>query len=251
MVPVPSSLGPSCLFFISCKYLIGSLLLKPSKMFLAKRIKNLLSAGWWALGICPIPISLRLFSFPPVLLCASWKQLVVWNCLVVSSPSLIFHAFTHLITSALSTFPHLEKPYLFFMTQFSALPSGILLHQNHPALQHGGWNFITTSDLPPAGPLIHRVFPSLSLPLDWEQLKDRVCVCMLIAQSYPTLCDPWTVAHQVPLLMKFYRQEYWDGLPLLLQGIFPTQGSNSHMLPFPALAGGFFITEPPEKPNIY
>ena len=37
---------------------------------------------------------------------------------------------------------------------------------------------------------------------------------------------PWTVAHQAPLSMGFSRQEYWSGLPFLLQGIFPTQGSN-------------------------
>ena len=30
--------------------------------------------------------------------------------------------------------------------------------------------------------------------------------------------------------MRFFRQEYWSGLPSLLQGIFLTQGSNSHLL---------------------
>ena len=43
---------------------------------------------------------------------------------------------------------------------------------------------------------------------------------------------PWTVAHQAPLSMGFSRQEYWSGLPFLLQGIFPTQGSNQHLLHF-------------------
>ena len=37
----------------------------------------------------------------------------------------------------------------------------------------------------------------------------------------------WTVACQAPLSMGFSRQEYWNGL---LQGIFPTQGSNLHLL---------------------
>ena len=29
---------------------------------------------------------------------------------------------------------------------------------------------------------------------------------------------PWTVVHQAPLFMKSSRQEYWSGLPFLLQG---------------------------------
>ena len=41
---------------------------------------------------------------------------------------------------------------------------------------------------------------------------------------------PWTVAHQAALSMGFSRQEHWSGLPLLLQGIFPTQGLNLHFL---------------------
>ena len=32
-------------------------------------------------------------------------------------------------------------------------------------------------------------------------------------KSCPTLCDPWTVAHQAPPSMGFSRQEYWSGLP--------------------------------------
>ena len=37
----------------------------------------------------------------------------------------------------------------------------------------------------------------------------------------PTLCDPWTVAHQAPPSMGFSRQEYWSGLP------FPSPGESS------------------------
>ena len=37
---------------------------------------------------------------------------------------------------------------------------------------------------------------------------------------------PHGMAHQAPLSMGFFRQEYWSGLPFLLQGIFPIQGSN-------------------------
>ena len=42
-------------------------------------------------------------------------------------------------------------------------------------------------------------------------------ICMkvkvLVTQSCPTLCHPWTVAHQAPLSMGFSRQEYWRGQP--------------------------------------
>ena len=34
---------------------------------------------------------------------------------------------------------------------------------------------------------------------------------------------PRTLAHQAPLPMGSSRQEYWSGLPFLLQEIFPTQ----------------------------
>ena len=41
------------------------------------------------------------------------------------------------------------------------------------------------------------------------------------------LATLWNVAYQAPLSMGFSRQEYWSGLPFLLQGIFPTQRLNS------------------------
>ena len=37
---------------------------------------------------------------------------------------------------------------------------------------------------------------------------------------------PWTAAHQAPPSIGFSRQEHWSGCHCLLQGIFPTQGSN-------------------------
>ena len=44
------------------------------------------------------------------------------------------------------------------------------------------------------------------------------------------LVTPWTVAHQAPLSMEFFRQEYWSGTGVgcyfLLQGIFLIQGLN-------------------------
>ena len=50
------------------------------------------------------------------------------------------------------------------------------------------------------------------------KMKSLSCVRVFVT--------PWTVAYQAPPSMGFSRQECWSGLPFLLQGIFPTQGSN-------------------------
>ena len=55
---------------------------------------------------------------------------------------------------------------------------------------------------------------------------------------------PWTVACQAPLFMGFSRREYWSGLPFPSPGNLPDPGIKSAS---PALAGGFFTTEPPGK----
>ena len=54
-----------------------------------------------------------------------------------------------------------------------------------------------------------------------------------------------TVACQAPLSMGFPRQEYWSRLPFPSPGDLPDPGIKPLS---PALAGGFFITEPPGKP---
>ena len=51
-------------------------------------------------------------------------------------------------------------------------------------------------------------------------------VCCLV-QLFAT---PWTVAHQVPLSMGFFRQEYWSGLPLSSPRNLLTQGLNLGLL---------------------
>ena len=57
-----------------------------------------------------------------------------------------------------------------------------------------------------------------------------VCVCS-VAKSYPILVTPpWTTAHQASLSMGFARKDTGVGCHFLLQGIFPTQGSNLHLL---------------------
>ena len=55
---------------------------------------------------------------------------------------------------------------------------------------------------------------------------------------------PWTIAHQAPLSMGFSRQEYWSRLPFPSPGDLPDPGIKPAS---PALACGFFTTEPPGK----
>ena len=52
----------------------------------------------------------------------------------------------------------------------------------------------------------------------------------------------YVIARQVPLSLGFIRQEYWSGLPFPIPGDLPNPGTE---LVTPALAGGFFTTEPP------
>ena len=55
---------------------------------------------------------------------------------------------------------------------------------------------------------------------------------------------PRTVAFQVPLSVEFSRREYWSRLPFPSPGDLPRPGIKPMS---PALAGGFFATEPPGK----
>ena len=59
---------------------------------------------------------------------------------------------------------------------------------------------------------------------------------------------PWTIACLALLSMGFSRQEYWSGLPFPSRGDLADPRIEPVFLSFPALAGGFFITEPSGKP---
>ena len=68
--------------------------------------------------------------------------------------------------------------------------------------------------------------------------------CVQSLQSCSILCDLWTVAHHVPLSMRFLRQEYWSGLPFPSKGDLPNPG----IAPVSsAMADGLF-TEPAGRP---
>ena len=68
-----------------------------------------------------------------------------------------------------------------------------------------------------------------------------MCVSLVVS-----ICNPMDyIAHQVPLSMEFPWQEYWSGLPFPSLGDLPNPGTDPVS---PALAAGFFATEPPGKP---
>ena len=82
-------------------------------------------------------------------------------------------------------------------------------------------------------------------------LKLNLCVCMLShcsrVQLFVTL---WTVACQVPLSMRFSRQEYWSGLICPPPGDLPDPGIEPVSPVSPALQEDSLPTEPPGKPKL-
>ena len=66
-------------------------------------------------------------------------------------------------------------------------------------------------------------------------------------QLHLTLCDPMDCSSPDSSVRKTSRQEYWSGLPFPLPGDLPDPGIEPASLVSPALAGGFFTTEPPRK----
>ena len=69
-----------------------------------------------------------------------------------------------------------------------------------------------------------------------------------VAQSCPTLETPWTVAHQAPLSMGFFRQEYWSGLASPTPEDLPDPGIEPVS---PALQIDSLPAEPSGKTNCY
>ena len=74
---------------------------------------------------------------------------------------------------------------------------------------------------------------------------------MLIMRLCSTLCDPWTVARQVPLSMDSPDKNTGVGCHALLQGIFPPQGWNPHLLCLLHWQAGSLPLAPPGKPKVH
>ena len=49
-------------------------------------------------------------------------------------------------------------------------------------------------------------------------------VCAYMLSCFRHFVTLWVVAHQAPLSMGFFRQEYWSGLPFPLPGDLPNPG---------------------------
>ena len=76
------------------------------------------------------------------------------------------------------------------------------------------------------------------------------CVRAKSLQSCPTLCGPTdSVAHQAPLSMDSPGKNTGVGCHALLQGIFPTQGSNVCLLRLLHWQAGSLPLVPPGKPT--
>ena len=68
------------------------------------------------------------------------------------------------------------------------------------------------------------------------------------AQSCPTLCSTMDCSPLAQILsLEFSQQGYYSGLPFPTPGNLPNPGIEPVS---PALAGGFFTTEPPGKPRL-
>ena len=102
---------------------------------------------------------------------------------------------------------------------------------------------ILLSEISQSGKVTYCTIPTL-----WHSGKDRT-VCVSVAQSCPTVCDPMDWAPPGSFVHGFSRQKYWHGLP------FPSPGniSNPGIKPrSPALRADSLPVEPPGKrPILY
>ena len=81
----------------------------------------------------------------------------------------------------------------------------------------------------------------------WVFLLAGVCAFILLSHVR-LFVTSWTVAHQVPLSMKFSRQEYWSRLPLLILGDPPDPRIETTSLESPALQVNSLLVSHWESP---
>ena len=100
---------------------------------------------------------------------------------------------------------------------------------------------VTQPGIEPTPPALEGEVLTTGPPGNSLQLLLTPMCCVLSGFSHVQLfATSWTVAHQAPLSVGFYREKNTGlGCHAFLQGIFPTQRSNLYLMS-PALAGRFF-----------
>ena len=93
------------------------------------------------------------------------------------------------------------------------------------------------------------LFPLAVMSIPRQVYCCRVCVCAKLLSCVQLFATVGAIACQAPLSMGFSRQEYWSGLPCPPPGDLSDPGIEPMSLASPALAGRFFATVPPGKPQ--
>ena len=78
-----------------------------------------------------------------------------------------------------------------------------------------------------------------------QHCKPPMCLCAQLLSHVQLFATPWTVAHQAPLSMEFYGQEYWSGLPFPPLRDLPSPRKEPLSPVSPALTSRFFTTASP------
>ena len=76
-----------------------------------------------------------------------------------------------------------------------------------------------------------------------------VCTHAQSLSCVQLFANPWTVACQAPLSVKYFKQEYWSGLPFPPPGDLPKLRIKHESPASLALVGRYFSTVPPGKPH--
>ena len=82
------------------------------------------------------------------------------------------------------------------------------------------------------------------------EVKCESVSCSIVSSFFFFFCKPMDCSPPGSPVHGISRQEYWSGLPCPPPGDLPDPGTESVSPMSPALAGRFFTTEPPGKPQL-
>ena len=97
---------------------------------------------------------------------------------------------------------------------------------------------------------VHGVTKSQTRLSDFTSLAILLLLLLSHFSRVQLFVTPWTIACTAPFSIGFSQQEYWSGLPFPSSWFLPKPGIEPASSASPALADGFFPTEPPEKPSL-